>query len=138
MPRLPKTPGQPLTEVLKVRLSATERAQVDAAKGHLSASEWARNSIRASIAGQLHTGETADQQSPRAKTRRPSKGRARPHDPTTEVAPEVPHAAPGPRSGQHRHTPGDWIAERTVKGVTTATYRCAEKGCNVELERPKR
>lgn len=35
----------------------------------------------------------------------------------------------------HRHTPGKEIASRTIKGVTTTTYRCAHKGCNHTMER---
>lgn len=37
----------------------------------------------------------------------------------------------------HRHTPGKEIADRTVKGVTTVTYRCAHKGCNHTMERTR-
>jgi hypothetical protein len=35
----------------------------------------------------------------------------------------------------HRHKPGVELAQRTVKGVTTTTYRCAHKGCDHTMER---
>lgn len=35
----------------------------------------------------------------------------------------------------HRHRPGKEIASRTLKGVTTTTYECAEPGCTHTMER---
>jgi hypothetical protein len=43
-------------------------------------------------------------------------------------------AAPGTTASDgHRHTPGELVAQRTVKGVTTRTYRC--KDCDKTMER---
>jgi hypothetical protein len=43
--------------------------------------------------------------------------------------------APKPVEDRHRHTPGKEVATRTVKGVITATYRCAVEGCDHTMER---
>jgi hypothetical protein len=89
--------GEPLSRIVKIRLTDTEHTRLDDARGTTSVSEYLRTLIRS----HLHLGLADDQ--------------------TT-----------------HRHTPGDWVAERTVKGVTTNTYKCSHPGCTHLLERKGR
>lgn len=71
MPRLPQTPGQPLTEILKTRLTETEITGIDKARGHLSRSEWNRNLIRGTLttpkAAPLHSSEVRPHRHKRGK-----------------------------------------------------------------------
>lgn len=107
MPRSPLTPGHPLTEIVRVRFSPEDLALLDAHIDGADRSTWLRDLARR----EFRHGETARKNSP-------SNGATKPTD-------------------RHRHKPGEVLAERTVKGVTTTTYRCSEPGCTHQLERTK-
>ena len=111
MPRPPRH-GEPATEVIKIRLTKTLKAKVDAQRGDTDVSTW----LRALITARVSPGET------------------------TDMIAGPPPMPPGddPRSGdpvpgKHRHRRGDFISEINLKGTTRRTYRCAEPGCGKEL-----
>lgn len=103
MPRLAKTPGQPLTEILKTRLTGTEITNIDRARGHLSRSEWNRDLIRAALSPKSTAGE--------------------PQLHSSEVSP-----TPG-----HRHKRGDQIAVTGRGANRKIVYACTHPGCTEEL-----
>jgi len=129
MPRRPDIPGSPADQVVQVRFTANDVHYLDVARGDMPRGTWIRELVRS--------------QTNRVRTDAPRRSQPVSGDPAADGAAEVkaprgrPHdpSEPPTSVGKHRHKPGKFLAARTVKGVTTKTYRCEHEGCTHELER---